>query len=102
MFAFARYIIRHKVGATAVVALGVFFMTPGQGEEAPKSNNPWALDAAPAAASAAGEPGMIDGMIDSTVAFLDENGVNPLSAGDETVGRLEDTASAMGDANSRN
>ena len=100
MFAFARFIIRHKVGATAVVALGVFFMTPGEEAEVSRSDNPWALEPSQMAAST--EPGMIDGVLDSTVAYLDESGMNPIAASDETVGRLEDTATAMGAANASN
>ena len=103
MFGFARWVVRHKVGATAVVALAVFYMTPNKNEEVPQSNNPWAVQTAPVAAE---EPGMLDGMVDtamdSTVAYLDEAGMNPLAKSDEAVGRLEDTATAMGGANGRN
>ena len=103
MFGFARYIVRHKVGATAVVALAVFYMTPNKDEAAPSSNNPWAVQAEPQVAEEPGMVGsMVDTAVDSTVAYLDEAGINPLTQSEETVGRLEDTATAMGEANGRN
>lgn len=106
MFAFARYIIRHKVGATAVVALAVFYMTPSAQDEAPQSNNPWAASAAPSAAVQAEEPGliggMVDGAVDTAVAYLDENDLNPVERADETVESFESSATALGDANARN
>lgn len=106
MFGIARYIIRHKVGATAVVALAVFYMTPSRQAEAPQSNNPWAAQAAPAASTTAEKPGLVggvvDGVVDTAVAYLDENDLNPVERADETVASFENTATAMGEANGNN
>jgi hypothetical protein len=99
MFGVARYILRHKVGATAVVALAVFYMTPGKQDETAQSNSPWATGAQ---AAPVAEASMIDGVVDSTVEFLDENDLNPIERADETVASFENTSTAMGDANARN
>jgi hypothetical protein len=102
MFGIARYILRHKVGATAVVALAVVFMSPSKQDEAPRSNNPWATQST---ATVAEEPGLIggvvDGVVDTTVAYLDEHDLNPVERADETVDSFENTAAAMSDANAR-
>jgi len=49
MFRAAQFIVRHKVGVVAVVAIGVFVF--GRGGEG-KQVNPWDSDSAQAAASA--------------------------------------------------
>lgn len=105
MFGIARWVVRHKVGATAVVALGVFFLSPGQEDEQPQqSNSPWAQQAAPSNRVMASneETGFIDDMMDEAVAYLDETGMNPMEKADETVGRFDDTAAAYERVNSRN
>lgn len=104
MFALARWVVRHKVGATAVVALAVFYMTPNKSEEAQQSasTNPWSVNAAPVTASVQEDQGFVSGMVDSAVAYLDEADMNPIAQSEETVGRLEDTAAAMSSANGRN
>lgn len=48
MFRAAQFIVRHKVGVVAVVAVGVFVF--GRGEQ-PKAVNPWDTDAVQQAAS---------------------------------------------------
>ncbi len=104
MFGIARYIIRHKVGATAVVALAVFYMTPSAQDQAPESNSPWA--ASSTTTVAAEEPGLVGGVVDSvvdtTVAYLDEQGMNPVERADETVANFENSAAALESASSRN
>ena len=40
MFALARFVVRHKVGVTALLALGLFYMVPSEGEDAQQSNSP--------------------------------------------------------------
>ncbi|GEM_PF-5427920 len=41
-------------------------------------------------------------MVDGAVAYLDEHDINPLDQADETVGRLDQTASAYGAVNAAN
>jgi hypothetical protein len=102
MFGVARFILRHKVGAAAVIALGVFALTPSKQDQQPQSANPWATQG-PAVEE---EPGLIGGVVDTvvdtTVTYLDENDLNPIERSDETVASFENTAAAMGDANARN
>lgn len=106
MFAIARFVVRHKVGVTAIVALGVFYMVPSEGEEAQTSNSPWALNAAPAQAGSSESTGMLDGLVDTVVdtavTYLDEAGMNPMTEAEATTERFEQTAAAMGEANARN
>ncbi len=102
MFRFAQFIVRHKVGAVAVLALGVFVMMPNEGEQEEKSNNPWAQASAPSQTVQAEEPGFVGQIVDEAVAYLDENDLNPIDRADEAVGRLDDTAAAYGDVNARN
>lgn len=102
MFKVAQYIVRHKVGATAVLALGVFFMMPNQDEEVETSNNPWAVQSAPSQRVQAEEQGFVDQIMDEAVAYLDENDMNPLEQADEAVGRLDETAAAYSQVNDSN
>ena len=102
MFRFAQYVVRHKVGAVALVALGVFVMMPNKSEEVEQSSSPWAAQSAPSQTVQAEEPGFVGQIVDEAVAYLDENDLNPIDRADEAVGRLDDTASAYGDVNSRN
>lgn len=106
MFALARFVVRHKVGVTALLALGLFYMVPSEGEDAQQSNSPWALNAAPAQASTTQDAGLIDGVVDTAVdtavTYLDEAGMNPMAEAEETVDRFDQTAAAMGEANGRN
>ncbi len=103
MFRVAQYIVRHKVGATAVLALGVFFLMPNKNEQAEQqSSSPWAAQSAPSQTVQAEEAGFVDKMVDGAVAYLDENDINPLDQADEAVGRFDDTASAYGNVNQRN
>lgn len=94
MFAPARFVVRHKVGATAIL------------EDAQQSSSPWALNAAPSQASTTQDAGLIDGVVDTAVStavtYLDEAGMNPMAEAEETVDRFDQTAAAMGEANDRN
>lgn len=104
MFRVAQFVVRHKVGAVAVIALGVFIMTPNKGEEAAaqRSNSPWSAQAAAAPASSSEDAGFVTQMVDGAVAYLDENDMNPLDQADEAVGRLDNTAAAYGAVNAAN
>lgn len=104
MFRIAQFVVRHKVGAVAICALGVFFMTPNKGEEAASQsgNSPWSAQSAPSATVNAEESGFVGQMVDGAVAYLDEHDINPLDKADETVGRLDQTASAYGAVNAAN
>ncbi len=102
MFGIARYVVRHKVGAVAIVALGVFFLSPSKGEEVEVSNNPWAAQQAPVQVAAADEGGFVDDLMDEAVGYLDEAGINPLDKADEAVGRFDDTAAAYSQVNAQN
>lgn len=99
MFSFARYIVRHKVGATAVCALGVFFLTPDHDEQPEQSANPWSAQAAPAQVAQVEETSFVDDLVTEASSYLDEVGINPVSDADEAVGRLDDTASAFNRVN---
>ena len=106
MFAIARFVVRHKIGATAILALGVFYMVPSKSDESQQSNSPWALNAAPAQAGSSEATGMLDGMVDTAVdtavSYLDEAGMNPMTEAEATTERFDQTAAAMGEANARN
>ncbi len=104
MFTVARFIVQHKVGAVAIMAIGVFFLTPSGDEEAEKSSNPWSAQAQASASSnrvvmSSDEGGFIDDMVDEAASMLDEAGLNPVAKADETVGQFESAADSLGDAN---
>lgn len=99
MFSFARYVVRHKVGAVAICALGVFFLTPNHDEQPEQSSNPWSAQAAPTQIAQAEESSFVDGIVTEAVSYLDEAGLNPMEETDAAVGRLDDTASAFGKVN---
>lgn len=100
MFAIARGIIRHKVGTVAVIAIAVAFFSTDQKEDRERANNPWAAQAAASQATAE-EPSVIDNAVDAGVAYLDEAGL-PVGEAGETAERLDNTATAMADANRHN
>jgi hypothetical protein len=97
MFRIARFIVQHKVGAVAVIALGVVFFAPERGEQADASN-PWSAPAQQSFA-AAEEPGMLDQIVDKADTMLAESGMDPRETAEETVGRFDDTASRYESAN---
>ena len=99
MFGIARWVVRHKVGATAIFALGIFFLSSGE-EPEPVATNPWGVQ--PAQAASTEEPGVVDAAIDGAVDYLDEAGLNPVSQADESVQRLDDTATAFQQVNAEN
>ena len=106
MFALARFVVRHKVGTTALLALGVFYMMPAEGDMAQQSSSPWALEVGPAQPVASDDAGMIDGVVDTAVdtavTYLDDAGMNPMAEAEATVDRFDQTAAAMGHANANN
>lgn len=103
MFALARGIVRHKVGTVAVIAIAVAFFSADKKEDAQRAaNNPWAVQAVAERSAPLEEPGFVDSAVDAGMAYLDEAGINPVSQGEETVQRLDNTATAMGDANRNN
>ena len=93
MFAIARTIIRNKVAAVLLVGAGAFFLMPDGEEEDTASKNPWAVQQAKPAAKAE-EPGFVDDMVAQAETFLDEQGINPVSAASDHVGRFDKAASA--------
>ena len=100
MFKLAQFIVRHKVAAVAVIAVGVFVMTPSEDEAAEQSSNPWAAQSAPVQyASASEEDSFVSNMVDGAVEYLDEAGMNPVAAADEHVGRLDNAATSFSKAN---
>ena len=103
MFAIARYVFRHKIGATAIVALGVFFMMPGDDQaERDGAANPWSAKAAPTQfvqGSQVEETSFVGEVFDGAVAYLDEAGMNPLASSKESAGNLEMTAGAVAGVN---
>ena len=100
MFAFARFVVRHKVGAAALVALGVFVMMPSEDEAAAEqSASPWSAQAATVQVAQAQESSFVGEVVDGTVAYLDEAGLNPLSASSESADRLNGTAGAVAKVN---
>lgn len=102
MFALARGIIRHKVGAVAVVCIAVFLFATDQKQDEERANNPWAAQAVAARSAPAEEAGFVDSAVDAGMAYLDEAGMNPVTHGEETVQRLDNTAGAVADANRNN
>lgn len=102
MFALARGIVRHKVGTVAVICIAVFFFATDQKQDNAQANNPWAAQAVAERSAAAQEPGFVDSAVDAGMAYLDEAGINPVSHGQETVQRLDNTATAVGDVNDSN
>ena len=99
MFSLARMIVRNKVGAAAVLAIGVFILTPGE-QEPEGPSNPWAKRETPAVTVAQqDEGGFIDDIMTEATEFLDETGMNPVEKADETVKAFDDTASAYSRAN---
>lgn len=102
MFTLARYVVRHKVGAVAIIALGVFFLMPSGDEEPVQSSNPWAANQAPAPQFASvEEDGFLDDIVNEAVGYLDEAGMNPMADADAAVNRLDDTAAAYSRVNGR-
>lgn len=104
MFAFARSIVRHKVGAVAVLALGVFFLAPGDDDSEEKSNSPWGQDALTQVAEAEESGflgGAIDSAIDGAVEYLDEAGLNPVDMADDSTSNWDGAADAFENANNR-
>lgn len=103
MFALARGIVRHKVGTVAVICIAVFFFSTDQKQDAERAaHNPWAAEAVAARSVPAEEPGFVDSAVDAGMAYLDEAGMNPVSHGEATVERLDNTAAAVADANNNN
>ena len=98
MFGIARTIIRHKVGAIAIVAIGAFFLMPN-GEEEQVSTNPWSAQAQTSAVASAEESGLVDDLITEAGDFLDENGISTSAVSDQTVGRMDGAAEAYEGAN---
>ena len=102
MYRFAQYVVRHKVGATAVFALGVFFMLPDNDEQNESANNPWASQPAATQVASNDEPGFMSDLMDEATSFLDENDINPMDHAEDAVGRFDQTASAYTEVNERN
>lgn len=98
MFTLAKWIVQHKVGAVAVMALGVVLFAPEKDEQQGPAS-PWS---APAEAPqvAAEDPGFIDQIVAEADTMLTESGMDPREAAEETVGRFDDTAGSMAGANS--
>jgi len=101
MFGFAKFIVNHKIAAVAVIAAGVFFMTPGKDEQAANEHNPWASPPAGAHVAASAEPGILDTVIDKADTMLAESGYDPRDQAETAVGRFDDTATKYSEANSR-
>lgn len=103
MFVIARALVRHKVGAVAVLALGVFFFLPS-GEDAAdaQASGPWKADASAADAQAE-EPsfivGAFDSAIDGAVEYLDDTGLNPVEMTEKSSGNWDGAADAFESAN---
>ncbi len=92
--------MRHKVGAFALIALGVFFLTPEKDDQPQQSSNPWATQSAESVQVAAvDDTSFVDDLVSEAGDYLDEAGINPVAAADETVGRFDNTASAYSSAN---
>ncbi|GAA0285597.1 hypothetical protein GCM10009127_29160 [Alteraurantiacibacter aestuarii] len=100
MFSFARYIVRHKVGAVAVCAIAVFVMTPNGEEEQEQSNSPWSVQQSSVQVAQADESSFVDDIVSEASGYLEEAGIgNPLEEADAAVNRFEDTAAAMNQVN---
>lgn len=103
MFKIARFLVQNKIGAIAVVGIGAFLMMPSGEEEEPTSSSPWSKQTQQVATASTEESSFVSDMVGTAVdeagAYLDEAGINPLSEAEESVGRFEDTAGAMSDAN---
>ncbi len=99
MFGVARFVVRHKVGVVAVLAIGAFFLTPDQQDEPVQSSNPWSVQDAPVQVAQVDEVSFVDDIVDEAVTYLDDAGLNPVEKADEAVGRFDDTASAYNRVN---
>ena len=97
MFRLARFIVQHKVGAVAVIALGVVFFAPERGEQEGPAN-PWSAPAQPTYVEAE-EPGFIDQLVTEADTMLAESGMDPREATEESVGRFDDTAGSFSKVN---
>jgi len=98
MFTLARFVVRNKLLALAVVGGGIFFMMPS-GQEEEKPANPWSVQPDKPTLAQAEEGGFVDELVTEAGDFLDENGINPAAMADESVGRLDSAASAYDKAN---
>jgi len=97
MLRLAKFIVQHKFGFIAAVALGVVFFAP-ETKEQPASSNPWSVSAEPSYVVAE-EPGMFDQIVDKADAMLAESGMDPRDTAEAAVGRFDDTASQYESAN---
>ena len=97
MLRLAKFIVQHKFGFIAAVALGVVFFAP-ETKEQPASSNPWSVSAEPSYAVAE-DRGMVDQIVDKADAMLAESGMDPRDTAEAAVGRFDDTASQYESAN---
>ena len=99
MFALARGIVRHKVGAIAVIGIAAFAMMPSADEEAETSSSPWGKQAPGTQVAKADEGGFIDDIVSEADSMLAESGMDPREKAAETVDRFDNTANAFSNAN---
>jgi hypothetical protein len=93
MFRIARGLMRHKVGSVAVIAFAVVMFT--RSEEKPYApSSPWAADA-PVQVAQAQDDSMVDKAVDGVTSYLDEKGLNPLSAKQEHADSWTSATSAF-------
>lgn len=102
MFTIARYVVRNKVGAVAVVALGVFFLSNSGQEEEQQPSSPWSKQAeVTTVAAAEDEGGFISDIMAEADTLVADSGLDPREKAGDAVGRLDGAASAFGDANKK-
>ena len=68
----ARYLVRHKVGVTAVVALGIVFMAPNKQEQLQQPTDPWSARQAKAEMAEAESGDVLDKIVDGASSYFDE------------------------------
>lgn len=98
MFSAARFLVRHKVAAIAVIGLGMFALSPKAEEDAPRS--PWAIQSQPQG-SAGEEPGLLDDLAAEAEVALAASGVAEMVGADASLERMEGAAGAYENANAR-
>ena len=101
MFAIARWIVRHKVGTVAIVALGVVMLSPNENEAEKTSTNPWSTEAQAHSQVAAADDMDFLGKLKSEAADLAEQAGFGEVAGEatQTAARFEQAADVMSKAN---
>jgi len=104
MFAFARALVRHKVGVVAVAAFAVFVFAGPKNEDASDAS-PWSKQA-PVRQTAASDTftGKLGTMAEKAGDYaaeeiLGDKDLNPVKMAGESTDRFEQTAGAMSQAN---